>query len=36
MITVTVKTWLIKYFTPDKYLLVIVVDGNPVRVIEEG
>jgi|GEM_PF-4972613 hypothetical protein len=35
-IWVSVKIWQIKYFTPDKYLLVIVVNGNPVKAIEVG
>ena len=36
IITVTFKTWLIKLFTPDKYLMIIVANGEPVKAIEVG
>jgi len=32
----SVKTWLFKYFTPDKYLLIIVINGEPKEAIEVG
>jgi hypothetical protein len=36
IVVVTFKTWIFKYFTPDKFLFVIIANGEPVKAIEVG